>query len=703
VTGADSGASAGAAGPPALTPAARARRELVIDAVVGPSLPRPVVAAAVDAVASHPAVLRDLAAAFRADRQALATGAPPAVGRLAEQLIAAGATIVSRPSCARCGRTGFPLTRSAEGGVCGRCRRRQLAEACVRCQVVKPVASRDGAGRPVCARCGDRPQRRCGNCGQVRAVGRRAGPDGPDICVNCYRMPTDTCNLCRRRRPCNYAGTPQATCKTCMPRRAVPCAHCGQSRPPTVRRPEGPVCDPCYMVALRHRGPCARCGADRRLVSPPGPAATTCADCARLPAGPRCLDCAREDKLYERGRCAPCSLRRRSHDILRAGAPTIPDHLMEVHTAICASPAPRSALNWLRDGAAARLLADLAAGRLDRSHQALDAHPARRAANYLRQLLVTHDVLPERNEALARAEQRVAAAVANVHPGEHRRLVHAYATWHVLRRLRRRAGQGGRVRTVTAVPENQIRAAITFLSWVADQGMAVAELTQADLDRWLTTGPAAPTVRDFLTWAADHAHTIRLTVPPAPRHSGPALDGQQRIHLLRQLLHDDQLDLTDRVAGALLLLYGQHLSRISTLTTDQITYHGDDVHLRLGPDPIRLPDPLATLTARLVQQGRHHVGIGSPQHTRWLFPGGLPGRPLTPAQLGRRLRTLGVPAIIGRRAALTELGAYLPAAVLAELLQLHPTTAVRWVRDAGGDWATYAASLAAQAVTKPAQ
>jgi hypothetical protein len=127
------------------------------------------------------------------------------------------------------------------------------------------------------------------------------------------------------------------------------------------------------------------------------------------------------------------------------------------------------------------------------------------------------------------------------------------------------------------------------------------------------------------------------------------------------------------------------------------------VHLRLGPDPIRLPDPLATLTARLVQQGRHHVGIGSPQHTRWLFPGGLPGRPLTPAQLGRRLRTLGVPAITGRRAALTELGAYLPAAVLAELLQLHPTTAVRWVRDAGGDWATYAASLAAQAVTKPAQ
>jgi hypothetical protein len=118
----------------------------------------------------------------------------------------------------------------------------------------------------------------------------------------------------------------------------------------------------------------------------------------------------------------------------------------------------------------------------------------------------------------------------------------------------------------------------------------VAEPTQADIDRWLTTGPAAPAVRDFLTWAADHGPTVRLTVPPAPRRSGPAaLDGQERILLLRHLLYDDRLDLTDRVAGALLLLYGQHLSRISTLTTDRITYDGDDVHLRLGPDPSGSP------------------------------------------------------------------------------------------------------------------
>ena len=46
-----------------------------------------------------------------------------------------------------------------------------------------------------------------------------------------------------------------------------------------------------------------------------------------------------------------------------------------------------------------------------------------------------------------------------------------------------------------------------------------------------------------------------------------------------------------------------------------------------------------------------------------------------------------------RRAALTHLAARLPAAVLADLLGIHPNTAVRWVRAAGGDWTSYAAQL----------
>jgi hypothetical protein len=59
---------------------------------------------------------------------------------------------------------------------------------------------------------------------------------------------------------------------------------------------------------------------------------------------------------------------------------------------------------------------------------------------------------------------------------------------------------------------------------------------------------------------------------------------------------------------------------------------------------------------------------------------------------------LGIYAMPGRRAALTDLAAKMPAAVLADLLHLSPGTSVRWAHQAGGDWSRYAAELARERV-----
>jgi hypothetical protein len=77
---------------------------------------------------------------------------------------------------------------------------------------------------------------------------------------------------------------------------------------------------------------------------------------------------------------------------------------------------------------------------------------------------------------------------------------------------------------------------------------------------------------------------------------------------------------------------------------------------------------------------------------------GIPGKPITASQLGERLHALGIYAMPGRRAALTDLAAKMPAAVLADLLHLSPGTSVRWVHQAGGDWSRYAAELARERV-----
>jgi hypothetical protein len=677
------------------------RRAQILAAVAAadPALSPARAGAAVDAVATNPAAARELTAALLADPHALSVGAPPVIGRLLTQLRAAGSTL-PEPGCARCGRTGWPLTRSGVGGVCARCRRRQLAAACVRCGVIKPVAARDAGHQPVCARCADRPQRACGQCGRVRRIAIRATGSEPDICDGCFQGRHAVCGACGRRRPCAFVAQGHPTCQACRPRTLAACAHCGQTRPPSVRWPEGPVCDPCYTAALRRRGPCTTCGTLRRLVAPPGPGAITCADCAErvgLPTaqlrGHVCGDCGIEDKLYERGRCAPCALRRRTDELLRAGAEQLPAELTGVYQSIITTDTPRSALNWLRRGAGAALLTELAAGDLAPTHDALDAHPHRRGAHYLRQLLVANQVLPARDEALAGTERFLAELLAGIDRDPHRRLLAAYATWRVLRRLRRTAERATRPRTYTHHARLQITTAARFLDWLAARRTDLRDTTQADIDDWLTsTGPSAHAVRDFLNWAREHRHCHRFLVPTPGRRPGPAITDDQRWTLLARLLHDDELELTDRVGGALLLLYGQQLSRITALTTAQLRRRGEQVFLRLGRDEITVPEPLAGLLTALARDGRRYLGVGSPT-TTWLFPGLLPGRPLTPARLGERLRTLGIYAQPGRRTALTGLAAQLPAAVLADLLHLHPTTAVRWVHDAGGDWNRYAAQL----------
>jgi hypothetical protein len=665
-------------------------------AVAEGSLPRPVVDAAVQAAAPTGQALWRLAQVLAADQGALSSGAPPIAGRLAAELIARGSAALTAPACARCGRAGIPLYRTPAGPMCKPCAARQHAGACAHCGAVKPLVSRDAAGQRICERCRrhDRGHRACGICGSTASIAVRARNGAPDICVTCYRMPSAVCSVCGKHRECNFAGTGRPVCSSCSPRATAACERCGQDRPPAARWPEGPVCDPCYTAALRHRGQCASCGQQRRLVAPPGPDPGTCADCAGLPVTHACADCGIEDKLYERGRCDRCSLRRRAAALLAGPDGGIPAGLRPVFEAICAAHVPKSALNWLRRSHSAALLADLAAGKLPATHEALDADPRRRAADFLRHMLTAGGVLPPHDQELARTGQRVQGIIESVQPAASRQVARAYATWQVMRRLRASAGRTTRPRTYTAHAHRNIRAAASFLAWLHSRGCALAGCRQADLDAWLATSPAACQVRDFLSWAAAHGYCQDFTLPGRVRASGAAASQDERWELATRLLHDDTLDPTDRAAGCMVLLYGQQLSRIAAMTTSQVTSRGGTVHIRFGDHDAPVPEPLGAVLIELIRHGRTHTGTGSPAVTPWLFPGGLPGKPITAPRLGSRLRALGIYAQTGRRAALLDLAAQLPAAVLADLLGLAPGTAVRWIRQAGGDWSGYAAELA---------
>lgn len=179
------------------------------------------------------------------------------------------------------------------------------------------------------------------------------------------------------------------------------------------------------------------------------------------------------------------------------------------------------------------------------------------------------------------------------------------------------------------------------------------------------------------------------------RWGGPSgvIDTEARWEQARRLLHDNTLKPEDRVAGLLVLPYAQWPATISRLTPDHVDTDEDEVPIRLGREPVVLPEPLATLVLQLVTTRRGHAAIGNQGTSSWLFPGGQPGRPISAYRMGERLRQLDLRPAQSRSTALFQLATDLPAALLARMLGIHITVAVAWQRAASGDWTGYAAEV----------
>jgi hypothetical protein len=467
--------------------------------------------------------------------------------------------------------------------------------------------------------------RLCGRCGRVRPISKRASRDEPDICSSCWRPPTAVCTVCGDERPCSGVAAGRPICGRCRPRGTSHCAHCGATRPAAARWPEGPVCDPCYTAALRRIGTCSTCGRRRRLVAPPGPAANTCGACSGAgPTGHICIRCGAEDKLYTRGYCDRCTLVRRTDELLADSSGSVPIELAPVRDAIVTTSTPRTALNWLRKRTGSAILAALARGDIALTHEALDAHPNRRAVDYLRAVLVAHGALPPRDEPLARLERASADLLAQVPAGEDRRTLTAYATWRILHRARRRARLRPTSTAVTGHATLRLRAAIALLEWLRGNDIRLDQLRQADIDQWVLTGPATlrREIADFLGWTATRKLTPSLTLTRAAHREGPALSEEDYWRLAHRLLHDPDIATVDRVAGSFMLLYGQQL----------LPRRGDDTQPAARPrrdalSPIRNRRRRNPRAPRRIRTRPHRCTTPTHQHWRAARQGLVVPRP----------------------------------------------------------------------------
>lgn len=547
----------------------------------------------------------------------------------------------------------------------------------------------------------------CAFCGRERRVKDRV--DGAARCATCLKRDPATwreCHTCHRARPVN-ARTPQGEplCGTCYSRHHAPrhrCEQCGRLATAMVRGQDRggtgqTLCAHCFRHPQR---PCGGCGRTRRVaVRATTTSPDLCPTCHQAPVL-TCHQCGTHDLCRTTGPgrtplCFRCQLTTRLDDLLTPpDATAVPDRLRPLRDAIATITHPRTALGWLQRSPAARLLRRIATGELPLTHATLDtAAPATvTSVEHLRRLLVAADALPERDDMLARLHAHADTTVTTLdHPAD-QALLRTYLTWQLLRRIHARAEHAPLSPAAAYRARAQITAAARLLTALRDAGLDLPHAAQPQLDTALAGIPDPGAVSIFLNWARRQRLTT-LTGPAWPGTQLPRdfLDHQQRWATSRRLLGDTTIPTADRVAGLLVLLYGQRASTISQLTVDDVTPAPDGtVALSLGRDRLLIPPPLAELITRLPDQRPRGIAANLTDH-RWLFPGRRPDRAALPGTLMRRLARHHIPLRLSRNAALLHLAAELPPVVIADLLGISPTTANRWSDAAGGRWMNYAA------------
>lgn len=81
-----------------------------------------------------------------------------------------------------------------------------------------------------------------------------------------------------------------------------------------------------------------------------------------------------------------------------------------------------------------------------------------------------------------------------------------------------------------------------------------------------------------------------------------------------------------RVAGTLVLVYAQHLSRVVALRPSAVSRAGDVWRVTVAGNPLPLPDVLAEPLQRLIGapvRGKSSISRRTAVQ-RWMFPGGNP-------------------------------------------------------------------------------
>jgi hypothetical protein len=270
------------------------------------------------------------------------------------------------------------------------------------------------------------------------------------------------------------------------------------------------------------------------------------------PDGPICGVC------FTTPRCIRCVLRTDLDALLHHRTP--PDlSLKRLIEVLAGAARPESIYTSMRGANTKELLTGLGTRSITLTHESFDALPASCSVEYLRELLVHHGMLPDRDRQLAAFEAWLTARIHDLSETPHiQASIERFARWHHLKRLRQIAGPGKSLNAAVHSAKQEITETGKFLRWLhAEHGLAVDGLRQTHLTPHLSEGPTTRyAIRTFLVWKIKNKEIGRLQIPHRYAATKPLITQQHRLALIRQCIEPMAPPLGLRVAGLILLLFG---------------------------------------------------------------------------------------------------------------------------------------------------
>lgn len=581
---------------------------------------------------------------------------PRTIQQLAHALSAAGATRVVLPTCEGCGRAVYMPNKAPGGGRhCPSCAAKSNAANCAVCGRIKRVYTSVGKEH-YCRNCWHRDPRsydKCSECGQEGPVIQRRPRI---ICRDCYAAPEKQCGHCQRvGRPAVYI---DGTC----------------------------VCSRCYSSMRRPR-PCPRCQREVFLTSFVNGEAI-CANCAGEPVRMACPGCGTITQSRKSHFCSSCRRPSILKEFLSGSDEEVPQNLQPLFDYLLTHHQKAASLEiWLQRGKCASILREIADRTLPLEPDAIIQRAnADNPVVFLLSLLSHSGTIPELDVQKARFDFWLKDWFKNIDDPQDRLILKRYARWSLLSTADNNPPPNNRVGSYRS-RYNRYRSILkecrALLYEIRSHGDTTMSFPQSKLEAYLSgSSSQRDALARFTRWLRQERLTKLRVGNRNHQLEGTHGEANHRWMMAKKFLSDTPMDVRSRAGGLLVLLYGMQLTRVVSLRTSQVNVQSDIVTLTIGSDPIEVPDRLGTTLAELADDSAKRC-------TSWLFPGRIPGSPLSTSALSKRLRREGFQNIPARSFALMDLARQMHPRVLSDLLGISTTSANAWWRIAGGDWTSY--------------